>query len=348
MTRFFDAHCDTVMRAFDSGYDFVQGSNATSHADLPRFLDAGCCVQLFAIFAAQSYFPGQDVRAYAEQAIAIMRGWEAQAGDRFRIAETAADLRAACADDRLTGLIGLEGADPLQGRAENLAHFHALGVRLVIPAWDDNPFSGATTGSGGPLTEEGVRLIELAETLGVMVDVSHLSDRGFEQLCALATRPFIASHSNCRVLCSSPRNLTDAQIRAIAERGGAVGVNLAPDFLDPTYLASWDAVMAPAQGLSAAERQRIREAAGDQLRAIPLPDIGWAARHVRHLIRVGGEDCAGLGGDLDGVSFLPAGISGAESYPVIAGALTEAGLTLRQVEKVCRDNMLRVFTEVLA
>jgi len=347
MTHFFDAHCDTVMRYFEFGHDFVLGGDPRARTDLPRLLAAGHCAQVFAIFAAQTYYPGEDMRAYAEQAISAMRGWEERSDGRFVIVSSAAELHAACGDERLAGVIGLEGADPLGGRAENLAHFHALGVRLVIPAWDDNAFSGAATGSGGPLTEEGIRLIELAEALRVMVDVSHLSDRGFDQLCGLATRPFIASHSNCRALCPSPRNLTDAQIRAIADRGGAVGINLAPDFLDPRYLASWDEVMAPARGLSAAERQRIREAAGDQLRAIALPDIGWIARHVQHLMHVGGEDCAGLGGDLDGVSFLPAGVTGVESYPAIAEALANAGLTERQVEKVCRDNMLRVFTEVL-
>jgi membrane dipeptidase len=274
------------------------------------------------------------------------------------VALTAADLRAACSGgDGLCGLIGLEGADALGGQAENLAHFYDLGLRIVIPAWDDNAFSGASTGSGGPLTSEGEKLIALAERLHMMLDVSHLSDRAFEQVCTLATRPFIASHSNCRALSPTARNLTDAQIRAIAGRGGAVGVNLAPDFLDPDYLNAWDSVIASAResastGLgpdasAAAVRQRMREAAGPRLRAITLPGVEWVARHVRHLIEIGGEDLPGLGGDLDGISFMPAGISGVESYPAIADALRDAGLTARQLDKVCYGNMLRVFTDVL-
>ena len=145
----------------------------------------------------------------------------------------------------LLAIIGLEGADPLEGQAENLRHFHDLGVRLVIPAWDDNAFSGSSAGPGDGLTAEGFKLVELCQELGVMVDVSHASDAAFEQTRQILSGPFVASHSNCRALSPAPRNLTDAQIRALADQGGVMGINLAPDFLSPEYLAAWDAVMAP-------------------------------------------------------------------------------------------------------
>jgi membrane dipeptidase len=297
--RFFDAHCDTVMRTFEDSLDFVQGGSQ-AHADLPRLLQAGHCVQLFAVFTTHSRFESQDqLHAYAEQAIAAIRGWAEGSGGRLRLALTAGDLHAACDGTGLHGLIGLEGADPLGDRAENLESFYRLGVRSVIPAWDDNAFSGTVFGDGGPLTPEGFKLIELAEALGVMVDVSHLSDAAFEQVCQVARRPFVASHSNCRALCPHERNLTDEMIRSIADRGGAMGINLAADFLDPGFLAAGAELMAPAKGADTATRQRIREAAEEQLRLIPLPDIDWIARHARHAMDVGGEECVGLGGDLD-------------------------------------------------
>ena len=220
-------------------------------------------------------------------------------------------------------------------------------MRLVIPAWDDNAFSGSSAGPGDGLTAEGFKLIELCQELGVMVDVSHASDAAFEQICRIVQGPFVASHSNCRALSPAPRNLTDAQIRALADRGGVMGINLAPDFLSPDYLATWDAVMAPVRHADAATRQKLREAAGPQLRAIPLPGLEWIARHVRHAIDIGGEACIGLGGDLDGISFMPAGINGVEDYPLIPEALAAAGLTEAQIEKVCWRNMARVFGAVL-
>ena len=126
-----------------------------------------------------------------------------------------------------------------------------------------------------------------------------------------------------------------------------MGINLAPDFLSPEYLISWDAVMAPVRHADAATRQKLREAAGPQLRAIPLPGLDWIAHHVRHAIAIGGEDCIGLGGDLDGISFMPEDIHGVEDYPLIPEALAATGLTETQIEKVCWRNMARVFGEVL-
>ncbi len=247
----------------------------------------------------------------------------------------------------VAAILGLEGADPLPD-AQALAGFFTLGLRLVIPAWDDNHFSGSSTGGGGPLTAEGHKLIDLARELHVMVDVSHLSDAAFWQVLEhMAGRPFIASHSNCRSLSPAPRNLTDEQIRALAGSGGVMGINLAPDFIDAGYLAAWDAVMAPVAGADPATRQKHRMAAGPRLAALPRPSLDRVADHVRHAIAVGGENCIGLGGDLDGISFTPAGVTGVESYPLIADALVRAGLTERQVEKVCWRNMARVFLEVL-
>ncbi len=350
--RFFDAHCDAVMRSYDGPFDFVAG-DMRGHMDLPRLRAAGHCAQVFAVFAPVSYYTDRDVTALAETAIGTIRAWAAASAGRLRLALTAQGVRAACTDsaDHVAALIGLEGADPLAGRAEHLARFHALGVRLIIPAWDDNLFSGSSAGPGTGLTAEGVKLVELAETLGVMLDVSHLSDLAFEQVLTLTRKPFIASHSNCRALCPAYRNLTDAQIRALADRGGVMGINLAPDFLSPAYLAAWNSVMgevtATLRSADAATRQRIREEAGPKLRAIPRPGVEWIVRHVRHAMDVGGEECVGLGGDLDGISLTPAGIEGVQSYPLIADALSASGLTARQVELVCWRNMARVFADVL-
>lgn len=347
---FFDAHCDTVMRAFDSGLDFVAGGKA--HVDLPRLLAAGGRVQLFAVFAARSYFPGRDVRAYADEAIETIRGWVEGSGGRVRLALTPADIRAACGGGGLYALLGLEGADPLEDRADNLARFYRAGVRHVIAAWDDNAFSGTSMGAGGPLTPEGAKLIEFAEALHMMVDVSHLSDTAFAQVCDIARRPFIASHSNCRALCPSPRNLTDEMIQTIAERGGVMGINLSADYVDPGYLVAWDALNRPARAAikAAADpetRAQLKRERLAVLQTIPLPDMAWIVRHVRHAIAVGGEECIGLGGDLDGIEFMPAGITGIESYPLLAESLLAAGLTAAQVEKICWRNMARVFEEVL-
>jgi membrane dipeptidase len=346
--KFFDAHCDAVMNAYDGPFDFVNGDGG-GHMDLPRMIAAGHRAQVFAVFAVASYYPERDRTAMARDAFATLRGWADASSGRMKIAATRSDVAAAFADDAapLAAILGLEGADPLPNAAA-LQAFFELGLRLVIPAWDDNIYSGSSTGGGGPLTGEGRELVDLARTLGVMVDVSHLSDAAFDEVAALlGDRPFIASHSNCRALSPAPRNLTDGQIRALAGRGGVMGINLAADFLDPDYLIAFDGVMAPLRHMPVAERQKHRMEAGEKLRRIPLPPLDIIARHVRHAFNAGGEECVGLGGDLDGMTFMPAGLTGVESYDLIERALRDAGLTERQVEQVCWKNMARVFGEVL-
>jgi membrane dipeptidase len=350
--RFFDAHCDSVLPSLAGKADFITGKG-NAHIDLPRLLGAGVCVQLFAVFTAARRHPGRNERAFAEQAIKTIQGWAEASEGRMRLALTAADLRRACDDAGFHGLLGLEGCDCLGDNADNLVRFVASGVRHIIPAWDDNAFSGTVMGAGGPLTGEGALLVQLAEQLRVMVDVSHLSDTAFGQVVEITRQPFVASHSNCRALSPSVRNLTDEMIRILAGRGGVMGINLAPDFLAPEYLAAWQAIVVPAQATADAiddpiEKARLRAAYMAEIERTPLPGIEWIGRHMRHAIDIGGEDCVGLGGDLDGIHSLPAPMSGVESYTLIPDVLKAAGLTERQVDKVCWGNMLRVYTDVLA
>lgn len=350
--RFFDAHCDVVMHSYDGPFDFIAGdarpAGKRSHVDLPRLEAGGHCVQLFAVFVTRRYHAERDIPRLARTAIATIHGWAAASEGRLRLIRTAADLRGACADAApgLRGLIGLEGADPLAD-AEELREFFDLGVRLVIPAWDDNHFSGTVFGAGGGLTDEGRKLILLAEELHVMVDVSHASDAAFDQIVALTRKPFVASHSNCRAVSASPRNLTDMQIRTLAERGGVMGLNFAPDFLDPDYLVAWDDVMAPLKGMTPAEQQQYRAEAEQRIAAIPLPGLDAIVRQARHAVNIGGEASVGLGGDLDGIVALPVGLTGVQDYPRVAEALAAGGFTERQVELICHGNMSRVFGEIL-
>ena len=207
MNRFFDAHCDTVMNSYEGPFDFVHG-DPQGHLDLPRLLAAGHRAQVFAVFAVASYYPDRDRTAMARDAIATLQGWAGASEGRMVIAHGRDDIARAFRDPSapVAAILGLEGADPLPDAAA-LEDFFGLGLRLIIPAWDDNIFSGTSTGGGGPLTAEGRALVELARSLRIMVDVSHLSDAAFEEVCALmGDRPFVASHSDCRAF--SPRRAT--------------------------------------------------------------------------------------------------------------------------------------------
>jgi len=342
--RFFDAHCDTVMKVMDGSHDFHSGVGA-GHVSVPGLVASGFCAQVFACFVLAERCPGTE-RATAEGVIDSICRIIGEASGAMALALTGTDVRAACAGGPIAGLIALEGADPLEGKAESFSHFHRLGVRDLILAWKDNPFSGSAFGTNAPLTLEGEALVLQAEELGTMIDVSHLSDRAFADVCRIVRKPFIASHSNCRALCPSVRNLTDPMIRQLAERGGVMGINLVPGFLDPER-ARQEALYGQelvAKGQTGPTTAGLRR---DFVARLPRVSLAWAGRHVRHAIQVGGEDCVGLGADLDGTDTLPMGMDGVRDYPALADMLLKAGLTPRQLEKVAWRNLERVFCDVL-
>jgi len=339
----FDAHCDTVMKVLDEGADFISGANC-GHISWPGMEAADVRAQIFACFVLSEHHPGEE----SKRAHAMMDAIEsmcAETNGGMTLATDGGAIERAFGSGPRAAILALEGADPLEGRAENLRRFAERGVRDLIFAWKDNPFCGTAFGENTPLTPEGERLLGLCEELRVMVDVSHLSDKGFEDVRDAATRPFIASHSNCRAICPSPRNLTDDMIRTVAERGGVMGINLSPAFLNPAYYEATVPLLKEAQrpGATKEQQQRLRE----QAAALPKGGLEWAVRHALHAMDVGGEDCIGLGCDLDGVVFLPDGMHDIADLTRLVPLLREAGLGETQIEKLCYRNFVRVFIDVL-
>lgn len=339
---FFDTHCDTVMKVLDDGEDFLSPGGA-KHISFPGMVEANVRAQVFACYVLHAEYPGNEaVRAHAmidaiEEMVQSTQG-------RLRIAKTGGGLTDAFTDGPRAALLSLEGADPLCGNADAIHEFFTRGVRSLIFAWQDNAFSGTAFGSNTPLTSQGRKLLGLCEELGIVVDVSHLSDTAFDDVAGLSERPFIASHSNCRSLSPSLRNLTDGMIRTLADHGGVMGLNLSPVFLDPQFAAA----VRPLQ--LAARRDTSQQGRSERRKAmldIPRPSLDWVARHVKHAINVGGEDCIGLGGDLDGIGQTPDGLDSVADYSKIVPLLEQAGLSQQQVDKFCYRNFLRVFTDVL-
>ena len=346
--RFFDAHCDTVLKIVDAGADFTVGHD--THVTLPGMVEAGICAEVFATWVLESRL-GDRVDAVAMHMVETIGALCAAHPDRLVLARSFAEIGAACDGMGPSAVIAsLEGADPLRGDPLALARFYDAGVRLVTLAWEDNAFSGTALGCGSGLTSKGADLVQFCEQLGVVVDVSHASDSAFWDVCTFAGKPFVASHSNCRSLCPHPRNLADDMIRALAERGGVVGINLYPGFLAPDFAAK--EIRAREEAFREVEAgSKTFDEAGKAVAAVvaslPRPPLELVLDHIRHAVRVGGEDCVGLGGDLDGVDSLPAGIDSVADYPRIAELLGAAGFAPDLVEKICYRNFARLFREVM-
>ncbi len=340
--RFFDLHIDTLAKAIepdDGGAatavkgervaaGLLLGSEKTA-VDWPRLEQAHACGAVWA--ACDDEHRGGGVSA-ARVLRMLIAGNElaARGGSRLRLILSAADLEAAmCATPvaseteqgpparpgahPIAMLLAVEGAHSLAGSLEMLSAFHALGLRLLTLTWNHaNPFGAgcyAPPEEDQGLTLLGRELLARADALGIVIDLAHASPKTFattlEQMKA-AGRPPLVSHTACAGLRPHPRNLTDDQLRAIAEAGGVAGITFCAPFL--------------------AERE---------------PDRDAVIAHIRHALSIAGSDAVAIGTDFDGAP-LPAGISGVQDMPAFFLALETAGLSRDQVEKIAWKNALRV------
>lgn len=223
---------------------------------------------------------------------------------------------------RVAALLSIEGADVIEGSLATLRMLYRLGVRMVglVHSLRNLLADGVEDSrTKGGLSELGARVVEELVRLGVVIDVSHLSDSGFWDLIDLVKGPIVASHSNCRALCNHPRNLTDDQIRALAERGGVIGMNFAPFFLVPD----------------------------EKLRTGRIANVEDLVDHVDHILNLVGPNHIGLGSDFDGIPSAPVGLEDVSKMPNITKALVRRGYSEKDLKRILGENHLRVFKKVI-
>ncbi len=325
MIPYIDLHCDTLLAAWrEKQPDLAQLPKAC--VDLERLTAAGCAAQFFAIFLpprqvldAQGFAALSD-DDYIASLLAIYRRTLEKYPDRMAHANTAADLQANLAAGKVSGFLTLEDGRAVAGSLEKLEGFYRQGIRLISLTWNGancfgSPNSADPAIMAAGLTDFGKEAVERMEQLGMLVDVSHLSDGGFWDVARLCKGPFVASHSNCRALNPHPRSLTDEMLRALAEHGGVAGLNFAPEFLT---------------GDITAKDSRVED----------------MVAQLRHRIQVGGEDCAAIGSDLDGIGGRLE-IGSPTAMERLFDALQKAGFTSRLIEKIAFGNAFRVLEDVL-
>ena len=310
-----DAHCDTLMDVVE-GRRRLADKDKGGQLDLPRMMEAGVSAQIFAIYVSKEYLPGGGARRALQFVDAFYREIEDNS-DKLIFATTGSDVDKAREEGKIAALLSIEGGEALDGRIELLRIFYRLGVRLMTLTWSlrnelaDGAFEGRT---GGGLTRFGVEVVEEMDRLGMVVDVSHLSEAGFWDVMKVSAKPIIASHSNSKALCSHPRNLTDEQAKAIAEKGGVIGVNFAGYFL------------------------------GEGRRS-----LAGVIEHIDYLSALIGPEHVGLGSDFDGLPFeqLPDELKGVSGLPRIAGELAARGYSEQAIKGIMGENLLRVVRSVI-
>lgn len=312
----FDGHCDTLLSALNAPRPILERSTC-GHADLPRLHEGGVTAQVFALFAKPPALGGTAPTWEALRMLDVFYQALESSSDLL-LATSAADVRRAKAEDRLAGVIGLEGAEALRGDLGVLRMLYRLGLRNLGLTWSVRNEAGDGVDearTGGGLTGFGMRLVQEANRLGIMLDVAHLAPAGVRDVLALSEAPVVASHANARAICDHPRNLTDEQLEGIAASAGVVGVTFVPAFVST-------------------ERER--------------QTVAGLLDHVDHMVRVMGVDHVGLGSDFDGYDNGDLqGLSDATALPVITQELVVRGYSEESIRKILGENWLRVFEKVV-
>jgi len=367
-----DTHADTPQRFVDEHFDLadpLQGGDL----NLETMHLGNLGAEFFAIWAEPTIYKGQ----YAHRTLELIDGVKQQVArhpDKLKFVTTPTGIETAHREHKIAVLMGIEGGHSIEDSIPLLRQYYALGVRYMTLTWANSnnwaDSSGDIDDKSVPHTKEG--LTELGKDvvyemnrLGMMVDVSHVSDKTFFRTLVITRAPVIASHSDARALCNAPRNMTDDMLRAVANsggpksKGGVIQVNFFSGFLSQDY---WNALKAmepeadkavqELKDKAKAEGREVPQAEIDKLHRtyatrIPRPPLSALIDHIDHVAKVAGIDHVGIGSDFDGVGGqLPEGIDSAADLPKITAALMARGYSAADCRKILGGNLLRVFREV--
>lgn len=342
MTAVFDGHNDVLFRLWSSGdegnaHAFHSG-NGRGQLDLPRMRAGGMAGGLFAIFApSNGDLPDSDEDLNPPPAPAVAKSEaltatlemarllidiERASADQLRICRTASAIRSTMASGRIAAVMHIEGAEAIDRDMLVLDQLYELGLRSIGPVWSRPnifghgvPFRFPSSGDTGPgLTAAGKALVRRCNEKRIVIDLSHLNEKGFWDVAELSRAPLVASHSNALAICASSRNLSDKQLGAIGRSRGLVGLNFANGFLRED--GRWS---------------------GNTPVSVML-------RHLDHMLALAGEDCVGLGSDFDGAR-IPNAIGDVAGLPVLIEAMRGHGYGETLIAKIARENWLRVLEE---
>jgi len=324
--------------------------------DIPRLRKGHVGGQFWSLYIPADVTGPEAVQATLDQ-IDIVQRVVAANPRVFMMAETAADVRKAKSEGRIASLLGIEGGHQFGGRLSVLRQFRELGVLYMTLthgkslSWAD---SATDTPRSGGLSPFGRQVVAEMNRIGMIVDISHVSDATMAAVLAATKAPVIASHSSARAVADRPRNIPDTLLRGIAENGGVVMVNFYPAFLSTAW-NEWDnarTAFVKASGLPATPagpRSTPALVAWEREHPEPRVDVRTVADHVEHIARVAGHDHVGLGADYDGISGTgPVGMKGVDSYPLLFAELARRGWSDTDLAKLAQGNILRVMERVEA
>jgi membrane dipeptidase len=358
-----DMHADTPQRLLDERVDLSQRL-PDGHFDSVRAREGGLDAQFFSIWVEPELFGDGGPRAMkrADDQIAAVKALTEKHPETWQLATTAADIRRITADEKLAALTGLEGGYAIDEKIENVERYYRMGVRYMSPAWSvSTSWAGSSGDQVGPtrgLNDFGKQVIREMNRLGMMVDVSHVSDPTFWDIVNTSTKPVIATHSGCRAIANVPRNLTDDMIRALAKTGGVVNVIFYPEHLEPGWSEKKKRVDAEiASRVQRASEEEKGDAAHKKLardrvrreefaKRLPPVTVSRLVDHIDHVVKLVGIDHVGIGSDFDGVQSTLSDLADVSGLPNLTRELLRRGYSESDVDRILGGNMLRVMEAV--
>lgn len=363
-----DTHLDVPYRLEDEWVDLA-ARNKTGHVDIPRLKEGGVTGGFFAAYVPAAFAEaGGSAKKALEQIALIHRLVEKH--EELVFADSVGGVRAAKKNGKIAVLIGIEGGHAIENSLGALSAFYRLGARYMTlthtntNGWADSSgsfwrhdFDPKTYAVHGGLNELGNEVVLEMNRLGILVDISHVSDETLADVLEVSRAPAFASHSSCRAISNIPRNLTDDQIRAIAKKGGVVMVNIGSLFLDQKvvdeFVAKRSALMPRIAELEAQHRddKKARDAAISKLlNTIKYSPASWTAAvdHIERILKVGGPEAAGIGSDFDGIEDPPEGLEDISKLPRLTEELLRRGHSEAVVRGVLGENFLKFWARAEA
>jgi membrane dipeptidase len=354
-----DTHDDTTQRLLDPHFD-IAVPHPDGNIDIPRMRDGGLTAIFFSIWIDGKILGPEAVKRALDQIDAVRETVRKHPGELI-LATTADDIREAKKQRKIAALMGVEGGHMMGNDLAVLRTFAALGVRyMTLTHMQNNEWADSSTAKPdhNGLTDFGNAVVREMNRLGMIVDISHVSDKTFYDTLAVSKAPVFASHSSCRALCNAARNMTDNMIRDLAKHGGVMQINYHVGFLSQEFRDFESAHPEVEKEISEEVKKRCGtnesciSVAGDQIvremmKAGKLPKVDWTliVEHIDHAVKVGGIDHVGLGSDFDG-AVMPIGMEDATHLPQIADALLKKGYSESDIRKILGENTLRVLSDV--
>jgi membrane dipeptidase len=354
-----DTHDDTTQRFLDDGFD-LGARNALGSIDIPRMREGGLGAIFFSIWIPSKITGPEAVKRALSQIDAVHEQARKHSVDLVLVT-TAEGIHEAHRQGKIAALIGVEGGHMIASDLGVLRRYAALGARYMTLTHSGNA-EWADSSTAKPehngLSEFGKDVVREMNRLGMIVDISHVSDKTFSDVLEVSKAPVFASHSDCRAICDAPRNMTDDMIRALAVKGGVIQINYHVGFLSQEFRNAerahpeWDKAIALEVQKRCGEKQGCQLIEGDRvtreyvLRG-DLPRVDWTKiiEHIDHAVKIAGIDHVGLGSDFDGAN-MPFGMEDVSKLPQITSALLEKGYSEGDVKKILGENTLKVMAEV--